>query len=135
MNKNGWGLRWELGIILVLIICLIVATIGLNNFGLFDENPAAGSTYYSSSNFDYAALESRLSSAAVKYYRSKYPSGTSDVLIISYSTLKNNGYISALYDERDRECDGYAKVTGTGACVSFIRCSRYRTSGYTREYE
>ena len=57
MNKNGWGLRWELGIILVFIICLIVATIGLNNFVLFDENPAAGSSYYISSNFNYAVLE------------------------------------------------------------------------------
>ena len=125
----SWG-----NFILVFIICLIVATVGLNNFGLFDDNPSDVSSY-NSSNFDYAALESRLSTAAIKYYRSKYPNGTSDVLIISYSTLKNNGYISALYDERDRECNGYAKVTGTGVCVSYVRCSRYRTSGYTREYE
>ena len=134
MNQNGWGIRWELGIILLFIVCLIVATIGINKLGLFDEH----TTYVTdtpSSGYDYNALESRLSAAAVKYYKNKYPNGTTDTLIISYSTLKNNGYISALYDERDRECNGYSKVTGSGACVSYVRCSRYRTSGYTREYE
>ena len=135
MNQNGWGIRWELGIILLFIICLIIATIGINNFGLFDDNSIYTGNNYDPSGYDYAALESKLSAAAVKYYRAKYPNGTTDTLIISYSTLKNNGFISALYDDRDRECNGYAKVTGTGSCVSFIRCSRYRTSGYTKEYE
>ena len=38
MNKNGWGLRVELVIILLFLICLAIACIGLNRFGLLGEN-------------------------------------------------------------------------------------------------
>ena len=38
MNKNGWGLRAELLIILLFVICLAVACIGANKFGLLGKN-------------------------------------------------------------------------------------------------
>ena len=35
MNKNGWGLRAELGFLLLFLICLLVSTIGLHELGMF----------------------------------------------------------------------------------------------------
>ena len=61
-------------------------------------------------DFDYNALENKLSYAARKYVKEKYPYGVSDILIVKTSTLYNNGYLSTLTDSRDKKCVGYAKV-------------------------
>ena len=139
MKKNGWGLRAELGFILLFIFCLLIATVGLHKLGLIGgDNDALinlGEYTTGTGNFDYQALEDKVTIAAKKYYKDKYPYGSSDTVIVSISTLKNNGYISGIYDSRNKECKGYAKILKTNNCISYIKCSVYKTSGYSEEYE
>lgn len=139
MNKNGWGLRVELFYILIFLFCLVVATIGLNRLGLLGENDNAlvkpdtsGSETYS-----YEPLETKVVSAAKKYYQDMYSGGSEDIVIVRVSTLQANGYLGELVDDRNKSCSGYAKVItssgGQQVYVSYIKCSRYTTTGYESE--
>jgi hypothetical protein len=135
MNKKGWGLRAELGFLLLFLICLLIATIGLQKLGIFGTSNTNNRTFEAPSKFNYSALENRVSSAALKYYENAYPYGSSDTVIVSIDSLKNNGYLNPVYDNYGRECKGYAKVLSNGTCVSYIRCALYKTTGYSEDYE
>ena len=139
MNKNGWGLRAELGFILLFLVCLLIATIGLHRLGLLSDKDGAyvdlGEYTSGKGNYDYSDVEAKVSSAAKRYYNDNYPSGTSDTIIVSTATLKNQGYLGSIPDSRNKECKGYAKILNTGVCVSYIKCSTYKTSGYSEDYE
>ena len=101
MNKHGWGLRKELAFILLFVFCLLIAMVGLSQFGLTED---------SSDKTSYKTLENKLTSAALEYYNDKYNSASGDVVIIKFSTLKNNGYISKFEDVNGLECNGYTKI-------------------------
>ena len=132
MSKKGWGLRAELGFLLLFLVCLLVATIGLHKLGIFGTS---STIIKNDSNYNYTELENKVSEAAKRYYNNNYPNGASDTVIISVNTLKNNGYLSSIYDSSNRECKGYAKVLPTGTSVSYIRCGFYKTTGYSEDYE
>ena len=139
MNKNGWGLRAELGFLLLFLVCLLISTIGLHKMGLVGNNSSGVEEDFSvytrgTGNYDYNALENRVESAARKYYQDKYYNNN-DTVIISVDTLKNSGYLSPIYDSRNKECKGYAKVLNGNTVVSYIKCSVYKTSGYSEDYE
>ena len=136
MNKNGWGLRAELGFLLLFLVCLLITTIGLHRMGLVgnkDDNVEEDFGEYTIDPYDYDMLESRVSSAAENYYKDNFTFG-GDVTIIKVTTLKNNGYLTTIYDSRKNECRGYAKVIN-GTAFPYIRCSTYKTAGYSEEYE
>lgn len=126
MNKHGWGLRKELAFILLFVFCLLIAMVGLSQFGLTED---------SSDKTSYKTLENKLTSAALEYYNDKYNSASGDVVIIKFSTLKNNGYISKFEDVNGLECNGYTKIVNSDVGVSYIRCFGYKTNGYDSQYE
>lgn len=125
MNKHGWGLRKELAFILLFVFCLLIAMIGLNEFGLGMSGDTGDS---------YKTLENKLTSAALKYYNDKGYSGA-DVIIVNVSSLKNNGYLSKFVDENGLACEGYAKIVNSSVAVPYLRCFSYKTSGYESDYE
>ena len=140
MNKHGWGLRIELAFLLLFLICLLISTIGLHRMGLVGNNSDGVEEDLSvytrdTGNNNYSALEDRVSTAARKYYSDRYSGYNNDSIIISIDTLKYNGYLSPIYDSRNKECKGYAKVLSSGSVISYIKCSTYRTAGYSEEYE
>ena len=139
MNKNGWGLRAELGFLLLFLICILIATIGLHSLGLTRDKEGAyvDLSEYTKGNgtYDYNGLELRVADAAKRYYLNRYPNGTTDTVIISINTLKTTGYMSSIYDSRNKECKGYAKVLRTGNSVGYIKCSTYTTTWYSEDYE
>ena len=139
MNKNGWGLRAELGFLLLFLICILIATIGLHSLGLTKDKEGAyvdlGEYTKGNGTYDYSALELKVADAAKKYYVDRYPNGTTDTIVVSIDTLKNNGYMSSIYDGRNKECKGYAKILKTGNAVGYIKCSIYVTTGYSGDYE
>lgn len=126
MNKHGWGLRKELAFILLFVFCLLIAMVGLSQFGLTED---------SSDKTSYKTLENKLTSAALEYYNDKYNSASGDVVIIKFSTLKNNGYISKFEDVNGLECNGYTKIVNSDVGVSYVRCFGYKTNGYDSQYE
>lgn len=135
MNKNGWGLRAELGFLLLFLICLLTATIGLHKLGIFGSGDNGNSSIELVNKSDYSALEGKLVEASVNYYNNVYPKGSSDTVIVTVDTLKSNGYLTPLYDKWGRECKGYTKILKTGTAVSYIRCAMYKTTGYSEDYE
>ena len=126
MNKHGWGLRKELAFILLFVFCLLVAMIGLSQFGLTEDTGNSKS---------YKAMENELTTAALKYYREKYNGNSDDVVIIKLSTLKNNGYISDFKDSSGVNCSGYTKIVNSSVGLSYIRCFGYKSSGFESQYE
>ncbi len=141
MNKNGWGLRVELVIILLFLICLAMACIGLNKFGLLGDNndPIIKEPTTENIKLYYEGLEDKLRVATREYYNAKYNDNNEDIVIINLTTLYNSGYISKLYDKNNKECNGYSKVINGGdssTIISYIRCeSNYVTAGYERSNE
>lgn len=140
MNKNGWGLRAELMIILLFVICLAIAGIGFNKFGLLGENddPLIKEPNTENNKLYYEGLEDKLRVGTREYYNIKYSNNTEDVIIIKLSTLYNGGYVSKLYDKNNKECNGYSKVIvndDTSTIIPYISCSNYTTSGYERSNE
>ena len=138
MNKNGWGLRVELAFILLFVICIIIATIGLHKFGLLKNDSGvytdSDGVVRDNINFDYNALEKRVTESAERYYNDKYD-GHSDTVVVSTTKLKSSGYLSGLEDYKGRECKGYAMVLANGNIVSYIKCGMYKTIGYNEDYE
>ena len=141
MNKNGWGLRVELVIILLFLICLAMACIGLNKFGLLGDNndPIIKEPTTENIKLYYERLEDKLRVATREYYNAKYNDNNEDIVIINLTTLYNSGYISKLYDKNNKECNGYSKVINSGdssTIISYIRCeNNYVTAGYERSNE
>lgn len=141
MNKNGWGLRVELVIILLFLICLAMACIGLNKFGLLGDNndPIIKEPTTENIKLYYEGLEDKLRVATREYYNAKYNDNNEDIVIINLTTLYDSGYISKLYDKNNKECNGYSKVINSGdssTIISYIRCeSNYVTAGYERSNE
>lgn len=138
MNKNGWGLRVELAFILLFVICIIVSTIGLYRMGLIGTGENAYidlGEYTRGGNYDYASLEATVAQAGSRYYSDRYPAGLNDTVIVSVKTLKNNGYMTPIYDSRNKECKGYAKLLSNGNSIAYIKCSVYKTVGYSENYE
>ena len=137
MNKHGWGLRAELGFLLLFLICLLVSTIGLHELGAFGAKDTSSINImdHIDGDYNYNALEGKVTQAAKNYYYDRYPEGYTDTVIVSVETLKNYGYLSPVYDSRGKECKGYAKILKTGNCVSYVRCSNYKTIGYSEKNE
>jgi len=137
MNKNGWGLRAELGFVLLFLVCILFSTIGLQRMGLFGGEEGEGINFdnYTKGNYDYTSLENKVVDAARNYYYTKYPSGLNENIVVSVNSLKANGYMSPIYDSRNRECNGYAMILKSGTIVSYIKCSSYKTPGYNSNYE
>ena len=128
-----WGLRWELCIIIVFIICLLIATFGLNRFGLLSSEGNEYVRYIGveeGDTYSYSDLESKISQAGRKYYNNHYPNGVKEDVIVSADRLISAGYLSPLYDGKRRRCTGYAHITTNGTSFGYVKCHRYRTEGY-----
>lgn len=133
MNKNGWGLRVELLIILMFLICLVIAVIGLNRLGLlgYNENAIIDN---GTNNESYSDLENKLVSATKEYF-SGYLNREleEDVLYVRSSSLYYTGYLKKLYDEKGNECSGYVQILKVGEGViyrPYLKCKGYKTDGY-----
>ena len=125
MNKHGWGLRAELAFVLLFLICLVISTIGLYRLGLLKN--ARGI-------YDDDSLERQVVNAAERYFNDNY-SDVSDTVVVTTTTLKAKGYLNPIYDNRNRECSGYAVMLKNKNIVSYIKCGFYKTAGYSENYE
>ena len=135
-----WGLRWEIGIVIVIILCLLIATLGLSELGLLsggsdDDDGPVIYTGNTDKSYAYSSLESELESAGSKYYNDKYSGKLNSNVYVSYSTLKSNGYINKLEDENGRNCTGYVEITTKGSIFGYVKCNRYKSGGYDSSHE
>ena len=132
-----WGLRWEFCIILVIIFCLLFATLGLSKLGLLDGD-REGRVIYSgiddNDTYPYKVLESKLENAASKYFSNNSYSKKSNSYV-TVSKLKSAGYLLDFSDGEERTCTGYAIRTYNGSVFGYVKCPKYRTEGYDASYE
>lgn len=128
MNKNGWGLRVELVFILIFLIALVIATIFLNQIGLFDD------VKYDTGNSNYSDVESDLVDAAKKYINQNYEFDMlENTTLVKYSTLKNQNFLGDLKDYTGNNCSGYVEVIKDEGMLLFypyIKCNKYVTNKY-----
>ena len=133
MNKNGWGLRVELMFIVLFLICLLIATIGLNKLGLF----GGPGLLDNNTTYSYTELENRMNEASKRYYQNNYEYVSYETIIIRSSTLLLNGYMSNMLDENGNVCSGYTKVYtnyySEPIFTTYINCPGYKTAGYDYE--
>lgn len=134
MNKNGWGLRFELFFIAIFLVCLLIATIGLNKMNLLGNSDDSDLFGNVKDTTMYNGYESDLRKAALNYYNNKY-ANSNDTIVIKTSTLYQNGYLSVMYDTNGKECSGYAKVFSNKSVSAYIKCSKYKTDGYSKNNE
>jgi len=133
MNKQGWGLRVELVIIILFLICLLISTIGLNKIGLLGEND---NSLLEKEPYNYNKLEQELENAAKRYVKEFYNNNLEEnKVIIKYTTLYNNGYVKKLKDKNYKECSGYVEAVKNSSLIlyfPYIKCKEYTTNGYER---
>ena len=89
---------------------------------------------YNNVNYDYDSLERQVVNAAERYFNDNY-SDVSDTVVVTTTTLKAKGYLNPIYDNRNRECSGYAVMLKNKNIVSYIKCGFYKTAGYSENYE
>lgn len=132
-----WGLRWELCILVVFVICLLFVTIGLNRFGLLSGEEIGNVVYLGEDkddNFDYGSLETEIKNAAKKYYN-LYLKNKSGSTYVSVRDMRDTNTIDKLYDGEGRGCTGYAEITEYGSAFPYLKCPRYKTKGYKNNHE
>ncbi len=139
MNNNGWGLRVELAFLLLFLICLLIAAIGLHRLGLLGNDKGVyeddNGYIYDNVNYDYNALEKKVTTAASEYYKNVYHSTSDDTIVVNVDKLKSAGYLDSITDARGKECKGYSIILKTGNIVSYVNCTFYKTVGYNNDYE
>lgn len=67
MNNKGWGLRAELVVVIVFLMCLIISTIGLNKLGLIGGNEDDNKIPFTNNIEVYEKMESKLIDSASMY--------------------------------------------------------------------
>ena len=136
LTNHGWGLREMIFLSAVIFFFVIIAAVMINN--LYSElDLSQGSSGSSSSNgYTYQQIESNLSAAAERYYKTH----NDDVSTIVISEdLVELGYLkSSQLQTKDDACEGYAVIADDFR--AYITCSNYETvykheSEVYKEYE
>lgn len=126
LTNHGWGLREMIFLSAVIFFFVIIAAVMINN--LYSElDLSQGSSGSSSSNsYTYQQIESNLSAAAERYYKTH----NDDVSTIVISEdLVELGYLkSSQLQTKDDACEGYAVIADDFR--AYITCSNYETEGY-----
>lgn len=135
MKRNGWGLRTELFIILIFLMCLVIAIIGLNKMGLIEgANSIINDNVKTNTEETYMLLEQKLIVSAKDYVNYYYGGAyIDDSIVVRYSSLYYNNYIEKITDNSSRDCSGYVivkKIDSNLIYSPYLKCPGYKTSGY-----
>ncbi len=127
LNNRGWGTKEMILMTAFLLILLGITWYYIST--LYDGALVRNARTFSNSY--YKTVQSNLESAAERYYEDKGYTGTA---ILSYSLLKDEGYISNIQDFLDASCTGYV-IASNGSFKPYIKCNNYTSEGYVSEFE
>ena len=139
LNNRGWGLRYIIVIICVTALILIFTSLRIRAFirDNRDSNKTSENGKKSKDTRDdanlYSALEIELEEAGEAYiiYHETLLEYSTDHVIVSYDTLKDEGFINGLPDPAsDKNCDGYVMIYDDSSAKGFISCEKYETMNY-----
>lgn len=119
LNNRGWGFKEMIILTSILLIFLLVAAYYIVIlYSSFGATP--GSVY--------DRLETSMIIAAKKYVKNE-----GEVEHLTVSDLKTMGYLETLFDNNGDECNGYVLINDSYR--AYIKCKRYKTRGYSLNYE
>lgn len=146
LNKNGWGYFEFFAFLIIFIVCLIIAGLGLRQFGLLDEDwhfvdletlkkPSNNNGGSSSRPVTYGDLREDMVEATMKYIEKYYNNQLGlDTLNIRVSQLKNEGFLEKFKDADGNDCSGYVSVylddQSRIQYDAYLKCKKYETTGY-----
>lgn len=134
MNQKGFGLKEFVIIIAIIFICaIIIMSLYRSIIPNAEIKPET-----ETEKLTYKDLEEKLEKAAERYQNDTYSGNADDTEVweLSYSMLREKGYLDKLTDpnDKDTQCTGYVEFIQDGAKISykpFLRCgTNYETEGY-----
>lgn len=140
MNEKGFGLKEFIIIIAVVFVSLLIIMSLFRNVSSNNDNHSQVNQEEKQEK-TYKDLEQELKLAAERYQNDNYSGNieNSEVRTLSYSMLKENGYLDKIKDikSKDAECTGYVKFTQDGGVITYtpyLKCgSNYQTKGYNEK--
>ena len=137
MNEKGFGLKeFIIMFAVVFVAMLIIMSLFKNISSKTETEPQK--TQEEREEVTYQDLEQKLKKAAERYQNDNYSGSIEnpEVWTLSYSMLKENGYLDEIKDikDKDTECTGYVKFVQDGGIITYtpyLKCgSNYETKGY-----
>lgn len=137
MNEKGFGSKEFIIVIAVIFVSmLIIMSLFRSITSMADSNTKIDKQ----EEITYQDLEKELKEAAERYQNDNYTGNIEDkdVWTLSYSMLKENGYIDEIRDIKDKstECTGYVEFIQDGGLITYtpyLKCgSNYKTSNYNK---
>ncbi len=127
LNNKGWETGPMILMTLFLLVLLAFAWYYINVLytSALKKNPVSGNSEY------YVLVKNNLKESAEKYYNEK---GLTGSVVLSYSVLKDSGYITKIQDFIDEACTGYVTVNDK-VFKPYIKCRNYTSDGYTSDFE
>ena len=138
MNEKGFGLKEFIIVIAVIFVSmLIIMSLFRSMSSNTDTNPQSNQEE-EREEVTYKDLEQELKLAAERYQNDNYSGSIEnpEVWTLSYSMLKENGYLDEIKDikNKDNECTGYVEFVQDGGVITYtpyLKCgSNYETEGY-----
>ena len=124
LNNHGWGFRE-----MIYLSCGLLIALGIS---IYYISRLYGSLENSMNQNQYFELETKLENAAVSYIYDRNLE-INGYYKVSYSTLKEEGFINELKDNAGNVCGGYVVVSNLGDNLNYkgyISCNDYVTDGY-----
>ena len=126
LTNHGWGLREMIFLSAVIFFAVIVAAVMINNLYSQLDLSQDSSNSSSSTDYTYQQIESNLSAAAKRYYKTH--TDDASTIVIS-EDLVELGYLkSSQLQTKNDACEGYAVIADD--FKAYITCSNYETEGY-----
>ncbi len=139
MNEKGFGLKeFIIMFAVVFVAMLIIMSLFRNISSKTETEPQEKQAEEEREDVTYKDLEQELKLAAERYQNDNYSGSIEnpEVWTLSYSMLKENGYLDEIKDikDKDTECTGYVKFVQDGGVITYtpyLKCgSNYETKGY-----
>lgn len=123
LSNHGWGLREMIFLSAIIFVFVIVAAVMVNNlYSELDLNQESSP----SNAYTYEQIESNLSAAAQRYYKTH--SDDVSTIVISEDLVKLDYLRSFQLQTKDDSCEGYVVIAD--GFKAYITCSNYETEGY-----
>ena len=142
LDNRGWSFNFFIVVGTLFLLILIVVSIRIRSMthqfkedNKEDSNKSSEkSTINKTDDNVYVLLEQTLKKAGDSYaaLNSSMVDDIDDHIIVSYETLKSNGFIESLADPNGSgDCDGYVFIKSDYSVQPFIKCSNYETLNYS----
>lgn len=139
LNNKGWSFSFFIIVGAIFLLLLIFVSIRIRNMTHQAKKDNKNDSVKTKENTTindglYTSLEQVLKRAGESYsvYHTALIDNTTDHLIVSFYTLKEEGFIESLADpDGSGDCDGYVFIKNDYSINPYIKCHNYETLNYS----